>query len=128
MNPGATTQLERELRDQGAVLAGRTVEGRERAAAAAELLRREDVEFLIVAARGTSDNAARYAQYLLGSEARLTVGLAAPWLYSSDSPPLLARGAALAISQSGRSPDIARVLLAARAQSRPTIALTNDVN
>src|SRR2546423_8211018 len=127
MNPGATTQLERELRDQGAVLAGRTVEGRERAAAAAELLRREDVEFLLIAARGTSDNAARYAQYLLGSEVRLTVGLAATWLYSSEQPPLLRRGAALAISQSGRSPDIVRVLEAAREQGRPAIALTNEL-
>ena len=93
---------------------------------AASLLGREDVDYLVVAARGTSDNAARYAQYLLGADARLVVALAAPWLYESESPPRLTRGAVLAISQSGRSPDIASVLAAARAQQRPAIAITND--
>ncbi len=62
----------------------------------------------------------------MGTEARLPVGLAAPWLYEGQAPPLLARGAVLAISQSGRSPDIAAVVDAARRQDRPTIAITND--
>ena len=86
----------------------------------------DDVDYLVVAARGTSDNAARYAQYLLGLCARLPVALAAPWLYSGDAPPLLSRGAVMAISQSGCSPDVIGVLAAGRAQSRPTVAITND--
>lgn len=108
------------------MLAARTDPGWERAQLAARELARDDVDYLVVAARGTSDNAARYAQYLLGIDANLVVGLAAPWLYESDSPPRLSRGAVLAISQSGRSPDVAAVLAAARAQRRPTIAITND--
>ena len=118
--------MEREVREQGAVLAARTEPGWESAALAARCLARDDVDYLVVAARGSSDNAARYAQYLLGADARLVVALAAPWLYESDSPPRLDRGAALAISQSGRSPDIAAVMSAAAAQGRPTIAITND--
>ena len=59
---------------------------------------------------------------------RLPVGLAAPWLYSGDAPPRLSRGAVLAISQSGRSPDIVSVAAAARAQDRPAIAITNDTD
>lgn len=121
------TELETEIREQGRVLADRTAEGWDDAAAAAALLRRSDVDYLVVAARGTSDNAARYAQYLLGQRVRLPVALAAPWLYESDAPPLLERGAVLAISQSGRSPDIVAVASAARAQGRPAVALTNDV-
>ncbi len=121
------TQLETEIREQGRVLADRTAEGWDDAAAAASLLRRSGVDYLVVAARGTSDNAARYAQYLLGQQVRLPVALAAPWLYESDAPPLLERGAVLAISQSGRSPDIVAVVSAARAQGRPAVALTNDV-
>ncbi|HEY6398548.1 MAG TPA: SIS domain-containing protein [Solirubrobacteraceae bacterium] len=128
MTSSGPSHFEAELREQGAILAARTEPGWEHASMAAELLGRNDVDHVVVAARGTSDNAARYAQYLLGIEARLPVGLAAPWLYSSDSPPRLSRGAVLAISQSGRSPDIVSVAAAARAQDRPTIAITNDVD
>lgn len=116
------------MREQGDLLRARTGPGWVAAERAAACLQRDDVDYAMVAARGTSDNAARYAQYLLGIEARLPVGLATPWLYSSDRPPLLTRGAMLAISQSGRSPDIVRVLDAARAQARPTVAITNDVD
>jgi glucosamine--fructose-6-phosphate aminotransferase (isomerizing) len=120
------TLLEQEMRSQGDVLAARTPEGRRAAAEAAEVLRGADIDYLVVAARGTSDNAARYAQYLFGSVARLPVALAAPWLFGSENPPLLERAAVLAISQSGGSPDIVGVVEAARAQGRPTIAITNE--
>jgi glucosamine--fructose-6-phosphate aminotransferase (isomerizing) len=108
------------------MLAARTEPGWERAQIAARTLARDDIDYIVIAARGTSDNAARYAQYLLGTDAHLVVALAAPWLYESQSPPRLARGAVVAVSQSGRSPDVAAVLAAARAQRRPTIAITND--
>jgi glutamine---fructose-6-phosphate transaminase (isomerizing) len=120
------SRLELEIREQPDALATRTEAGWECAATAASLLATDDIDYLLVAARGTSDNAARYAQYLLGVEARLPVALAAPWLYEGESPPLLARGAVLAISQSGRSPDITAVVSAAGAQGRPTIVITND--
>ncbi len=56
----------------------------------------------------------------------MPVALAAPWLYEGESPPLLSRGGVLAISQSGRSPDIVAVASAARAQGRPAVAITNE--
>jgi glutamine---fructose-6-phosphate transaminase (isomerizing) len=122
-----TTQLEREIREQAEALSGRRALGDEQAAPAAALLRRDDVDYLMIAARGSSDNAARYAQYLLGSGARLTVALAAPWLFGAGHrPPRLHGAAVMGISQSGRSPDVVAVLAAARAQGRPAIALTND--
>jgi glucosamine--fructose-6-phosphate aminotransferase (isomerizing) len=118
------SSLERELREQGEALRSRGEPGWHYARRAAELLRGSN---LIVAARGSSDNAALYLQYLLGRGRGVTVGLAAMSLYSSpeDAPDL--RGAAvLGISQSGRSPDVVGVLAAARAQERPTVAITND--
>jgi glucosamine--fructose-6-phosphate aminotransferase (isomerizing) len=122
-----TTQLERELLEQGPALARRAPGGAVAAAAAARLLARDDVRYLLVAARGTSDNAARYLQYALGAGARLAVALAAPSLYADpQAAPRLDGAAALAISQSGQSPDIVAVLAAARAQGRPTIAMTNE--
>ncbi len=51
---------------------------------------------------------------------------AAPSLYASSEGPSLDGAAVLGISQSGQSPDVARVLHAARAQHRPTIAITNE--
>ena len=38
--------------------------------------------YVVIAARGTSDNAARYAQYLLGAHNHLQVALATPSLFS----------------------------------------------
>jgi len=122
-----TTLFEHELRDQGRALARSLPIAEPAAREAAALLRRADVDHVVIAARGSSDNAARYAQYLLGSEASISVGLATPWLFGpGHSPPRLAGAAVVGISQSGRSPDVVGVLEAARAQSRPTIAITND--
>jgi glucosamine--fructose-6-phosphate aminotransferase (isomerizing) len=109
------------------VLARRAARGENAAARAAVLLGRDDVQHLVVAARGSSDNAAVHAQYAFGAEAQMTVALAAPSLYrESQRAPDLTGAAVLGISQSGQSPDIVAVLAAARAQRRPTIAITND--
>jgi glucosamine--fructose-6-phosphate aminotransferase (isomerizing) len=94
-----------------------------------ELTRRLRPEFdsVLIAARGSSDNAARYAQYLLGMRNHLPVALAAPSLFTLyASPPHYRRTLVLAISQSGRSPDILAVVEEARRQGNPTLALTND--
>jgi glucosamine--fructose-6-phosphate aminotransferase (isomerizing) len=118
-------QLHAELREQGPALAARAAAGQAAADAAAARLR--GVDYVLIAARGSSDNAARYAQYLLGKHLRLTVGLAAPWLFSGDfEPPSLTGGGVLAVSQSGGSPDVAAVLEEARRQGRPAIAVTAD--
>lgn len=83
-------------------------------------------EYVIIAARGTSDNAARYAQYLLGAHNAIQVALATPSLFSIyKTPPDLSHALVIGISQSGQSPDIVSVLAEARKQNRPTIAITN---
>lgn len=118
--------LERELWEQGQAIARRAAM-MERAEDAARLIGARDVDYLLIAARGSSDNAARFGQYLLGAETGLTVALAAPSLFGDASQQPRLRGAAvLGISQSGQSPDIVAVLSAAREQGRPTIALTNE--
>jgi len=83
--------------------------------------------FAVIVARGTSDNAGIYAQYLLAIRNGLIVALAAPstiTLYGAR--PDMADALVVGISQSGRSPDIVGVLEAARQQGALTIALTND--
>lgn len=82
---------------------------------------------VVIAARGTSDNAARYAQYVWGLRNRLAVSLAAPSLFSIyRRPPRLDGALVVGISQSGQSPDIVSVLEEGRAQGRPVVAITND--
>jgi glucosamine--fructose-6-phosphate aminotransferase (isomerizing) len=81
----------------------------------------------VVAARGTSDNAARYAQYVWGTRNQLSVGLTTPSLFSVyDQPPLLTDALVVGISQSGESPDIVAVLEEGRRQGRPTVAISNE--
>ena len=83
---------------------------------------------MLIASRGSSSNAARYAQYVLGRAHRVPVAFATPSLYTLyGQPPRLDGALVLGISQSGRSPDVKEVLEEARRQGRPTVAITNDV-
>ena len=83
----------------------------------------------VIAGRGTSDNAGRYAQYVWGTRNRLSVGLTTPSLFSVyDQPPRLEGALVVGISQSGESPDIVSVLEEGRAQGRPTVAITNEAS
>jgi glucosamine--fructose-6-phosphate aminotransferase (isomerizing) len=90
-------------------------------------LAKQDIRYVILAARGTSDNAARYGQYVFGALNRLVVAQASPSLASVyRRPPRVDGALVIGISQSGQSPDIVSVLEEARRQGAPTIALTND--
>lgn len=118
-----------EIAEQPAVLAGLLAAGRDEVGviAAALRARRDAIAFVQIAARGTSDNAARYAQYLFAAANRLPVALATPSLYTLyAAPPDLRRALTIGISQSGASPDIVATVAAARAQGAPTLAITND--
>jgi glucosamine--fructose-6-phosphate aminotransferase (isomerizing) len=90
-------------------------------------LRRRPLRHVVIAARGTSDHAAIYAQYVLGVRNRLSVGLGTPSVVSLyDVVPDFGDALVVGISQSGASPDIVAVIAAARAQGSPTIAITNE--
>jgi len=87
----------------------------------------DGVSHVLVAARGTSDNAARYAQYVWGARNRLAVGLTTPSLFGPlEASPDLDGALVVGISQSGQSPDLVAVLTEARRQGRPTLAITNS--
>jgi glucosamine--fructose-6-phosphate aminotransferase (isomerizing) len=119
--------LEAELREQPSALATLIDREADRAREVAKAFRRDDIRYIIIASRGSSSNAARYAQYLLGRANRVPVMFATPSLYTIyEQPPKLDGAIAIGISQSGASPDVASVLAEARHQGRPTIALTND--
>ena len=93
----------------------------------ADAIRSAGSRAVFIAARGTSDHAAIYAQYVLGVRNRMPVGLAAPsirTIYGVE--PAFEGSVVLGISQSGASPDIVEVVSAARRQGAVTAALTNE--
>src|SRR5213596_1990134 len=119
--------VEAELREQPAALERFLAAESASASGITHRLLREDVRYLLIVSRGSSSNAARYAQYLFGTVNRLPVAFATPSLYTLyGAPPRLAGAFAIAISQSGASPDVVAVLAEARRQGRPTLAITND--
>lgn len=95
-------------------------------AAAAEL-RRADPAWVRFVARGTSDHAAIYGRYLVETRLGIPAGLAAASVTTVYGSRLRwSGGAVIAISQSGRSPDLRAVVEAARTGGAATIAITND--
>lgn len=119
--------FESEIREQPRTLGRLVREGREEAELLGAAVRHAAPRFVMLAARGSSDNAARYAQYLLGLHNRLSVALAAPSLFTHyEAPPSLAGALVVGISQSGQSPDVVEVVREARRQGALTAALSND--
>jgi len=119
--------LRREIAEQPDAVARLLSREGVRVARLSAPLRRAGVRFVLIAARGTSDNAARYAQYLFGAAGGLPVALAAPSLTTLyGRPPDPRGGLVIGISQSGRSPDIVETLAAARRAGAPTLAIVGD--
>ncbi len=121
------SHLAREIAEQPRVVAALLHAEADVADDIAARIRAHDPAFVMIAARGSSDNAARYAQYLFGDLLRLPVALAAPSLFTlAGARPRLGQGLVLGISQSGQSPDVVAVVEAGRDQGALTVAVTND--
>ncbi len=96
-------------------------------ALAAEIKRRQ-IAFAYVAARGTSDNAALYGKYVLEIQHGIPVALAAPSVFTlyGALPRLGENALVLGISQSGAAPDVLEVVKRARESGALTASITND--
>ncbi len=90
-------------------------------------IRKRDIRYVFLAARGTSDNAGRYANYLLGAMNGLPLALATPSLFTFyKRPPNLKDALVIGISQSGKSPDIVSVLEEGKRRGCLTLSITNE--
>lgn len=119
--------LHAEIREQTAVWQHSYTQNREVVRAITQAVPLHNIHHAFIAARGTSDNAARYAGYLWGAQNRLPVTLATPSLFSLYRQPPRLRGAlVVGISQSGQSPDIVNVVAEGKRQGQPTLAITNE--
>jgi glucosamine--fructose-6-phosphate aminotransferase (isomerizing) len=123
------THLYQEIHQQPDVLSNLLHRERPSLQALAGAIKKRDISHVVIAARGTSDNAGRYAQYVLGAHNGLQIALAAPSLFTIYERPIQFKNAlVLGISQSGKSPDIVAVLAEAKRQNQLTAVLTNNPN
>jgi glutamine---fructose-6-phosphate transaminase (isomerizing) len=90
-------------------------------------LRRLAPRAVITCARGSSDHAATYAKYLIETHARVLTASAAPSVSSIYGVTQDLRGCLfIAISQSGRSPDLLASVAAAKSSGATILALCNS--
>jgi len=116
-----------EIAETPAVVARLLAEGAADIAAAADAIRAADPAWVTLVARGTSDHAALYLRYLVETQLGIPAGLAAPSVTTVYGARLRWRGGlVVAVSQSGRSPDLVAVVQAARADGATTVAIAND--
>ena len=88
---------------------------------------RHPVSLIVLAARGTSDNAAQFGRYLLEILTGIPVSLAAPSVATLYQAKIQFKNAVVAaISQSGESTDTNLVLEQARAGGAFTVGITNE--
>jgi glucosamine--fructose-6-phosphate aminotransferase (isomerizing) len=121
--------LLKEINEQPGVFQRLMDDGLAEALSFASRLEEQEFQYILIAARGTSDNAARYAKYLWGAHNRYPVALAAPSLFSTyHRPPNLEGALVVGFSQSGQSPDLVAVMEEAKRQGTPSLAIVNEVD
>jgi glutamine---fructose-6-phosphate transaminase (isomerizing) len=127
MKAESKSVLEREIGEQPDAIA-KTVEScAQEIRALARDMQARDVSGVMIAARGSSDNAGVYAKYLFQAFNGLPVMMATPSLYTFyHTPPRLRNFMVLGISQSGQSEDIVEVMTDARRQGALTAVVTAD--
>src|SRR5580700_3879224 len=88
---------------------------------------RKKPRLVVLAARGTSDNAAQFGRYLIEITTGIPVSLAAPSIHTVYGAKLNYKEAlVIAISQSGESTDTNIVLEHARKAGAVTAGITNE--
>jgi glucosamine--fructose-6-phosphate aminotransferase (isomerizing) len=116
-----------EMAEQPQVLRRILTEGAPRIRAVAAEIAARNPRFVLLTARGTSDNAALYAKYLievlLGKPAGLT-SMSTTTAYGAE--PDLTDCLVITVSQSGGSPDLVASTEAARKAGAVTLAVTNN--
>lgn len=121
------SHMEREIREQPRVLQLLLEAEGKKVEQITDAVREFNPCFVLMVARGSSDNAALYGKYLFGAINRMPVALAAPSLYTLyKSPPDISRALVIAISQSGQSPDLLEVVESGREQGALTVGITNN--
>lgn len=123
------TCMRREILEIPDVVENLLVKGADDMRAAADALRDKDPAFFVSVARGSSDHAATYFKYASELIAGVPVASVGPSIASIYGRKLKVQlAASLAISQSGKSPDIVQMAQMARDAGALSLALTNHTD
>ena len=123
----AASAMYREAESAGWLVARQLIANAPAAAALGEALRARPPRAVITCARGSSDHAATFAKYVIETRTGVPTVSAAPSitsLYRADQ--FLSGCLYLAISQSGRSPDLLAAVESASKAGATVVALCND--
>lgn len=126
MKSPSDTLMYREAEETAAVVERQLARNAATLAALGEQLRAAPPRFIVTCARGSSDHAAAYAKYVFETRLGLVTASASPSISSIYDADLKLDGALfVAISQSGKSPDLLRSAQAARDAGARVLALVN---
>lgn len=123
----ARTQMFREAAEAGAAVRAQLERNRDAAARLGEVLRAAAPRAVVTCARGSSDHAATFAKYVIETRLGVLTASAAPSVaavYGTRQD--LSDCLFVAISQSGRSPDLIATAESAKRAGAIVVALVND--
>ncbi len=118
-----------EIAEQPVVLEKTIANEKEKIKKLGEFLRSKDIDLIVIAARGSSDNASLFGRYLLEITTGIPVSLSAPSVYTLyDAEINLSRALVIGVSQSGEGVDINHVLEKAKNSGAFTLGITNEAD
>lgn len=121
--------LEKEIREQPEALKNVLRINEKAIADLVSDAKQAGVTSIYFAARGTSDHACIYAQYLFGILAGVPCMLGTPAVFTKYGADVSMKGMlVIGVSQSGRAEDVIAVLESANAQGAVTAAITNNTD
>lgn len=123
------TALEREARETGTATRAFLAQNRAALAQLGQRLRAERPRFIVTCARGSSDHASAHGKYLLETRVGLpvaSVGMSVASVYGRELD--LDGSLFIAVSQSGRSPDLLRLTEMAKRRGALVVGLINDAS
>ncbi|MBS0570130.1 MAG: SIS domain-containing protein [Proteobacteria bacterium] len=129
MTGDASTRMAAEAQESHAAVARQLAANDVEVARLAASLRAHPPRFIVTCARGSSDHAATFAKYVFETQVGLFTASASPSVSSVYAARQNLDGALyLAISQSGKSPDLVHHAQSARAAGARVVALVNHAD
>jgi glucosamine--fructose-6-phosphate aminotransferase (isomerizing) len=118
--------LEKEIREQPSVLASLKNANLDVLKELVKEAKEKGIDNIYLIARGTSDHACTYAQYLFAITMGMNCALGTPSVFTQYGQKIKFNNAlVIGVSQSGRAEDVCEVLKSANEQGMTTVAITN---
>lgn len=123
------TLMEKEILEQPKAMAGIKAANIDTINKLVADIKSRDINFVYFAARGTSDHASIYAQYMLGRCVGIASGLATPSVITSYGKEIdLSHALVIGVSQSGKAADALAVMAQGKKCGAITVSVTNEAD